>query len=298
MHAGVSAHRSRHGYDLKRWGDGDDFLVNGIAHPMQGAIAGWIFIQNSPSASRQVMGKDHQYWTTRLKAMAWAAAWEVQWKIGPLGESSIGNAGGWSYVPGCGIQLRCIKNPNYPPATNNTGLSDWIMTPVAGTGWIMIEDLLDKYIVAPVSANHHHYGIVLLSALEPTRDFAAAFAGVLPWNSGWRERHPHHNRPALPRSRAEDTWKKYRHTAGIQFVYLTLPAVTKDCAGCGRGYTGLSLPFTSRLSDHLHFDTETNFFPQGPHNPGPAIQGLYGARFGQQSKNWGLFAKVRPGFIY
>lgn len=37
------------GYDLKRWSDGDDFIVNDIGHPLQGAVASRIYLQNGPS---------------------------------------------------------------------------------------------------------------------------------------------------------------------------------------------------------------------------------------------------------
>jgi hypothetical protein len=32
------------GYDLKRWSDGDDFIVNDIGHPLQGAVASRIYL--------------------------------------------------------------------------------------------------------------------------------------------------------------------------------------------------------------------------------------------------------------
>ena len=35
-------------FNMRRWNDGDDFLVNYTGHPMQGAVSGFIEIQNDP----------------------------------------------------------------------------------------------------------------------------------------------------------------------------------------------------------------------------------------------------------
>jgi hypothetical protein len=48
----------------------------------------------------------------------------------------------------------------------------------------------------------------------------------------------------------------------------------------------------------VYFDSEVNFFPTGGGNGGPRVEGLFGAKFGQRGRNWGLFGKIRPGFIY
>jgi len=288
---------SFHGYDLKRWGDGDDFLVNDIAHPMQGAVAGWIYLQNNPKERALEIGKDPAYWKSRLKAMGWAAGYEVQWKIGPLSESSIGNAGGWSYVPGCGTLTTCANNPNYPSPTNNTGLSDWIITPVVGTGWIMIEDVIDKYVVRRVAENHPRYGAVLRTGLEPTRNFAGAFAGELPWKSAGREK-PRSQTEAILSAGLEDSWRTNRRSSGFHFVNVNLPGVESGCVGCRQNYQGFGVPYGSRVFEHVYFDSEVNFFPTGAHRGGPSVEGLFGAKFGEQAKRWGLFAKIRPGFIY
>jgi hypothetical protein len=40
------------GYNLHRWGDGDDFIVNDVGHPLQGAVYSRIFLQNDPRSFR------------------------------------------------------------------------------------------------------------------------------------------------------------------------------------------------------------------------------------------------------
>jgi hypothetical protein len=285
------------GYDLKRWGDGDDFLVNDIAHPMQGAIAGWIYLQNSPVGSTEVIGKSPRYWTSRLKAMAWAAAYEVQWKIGPISESSIGNSGGWSYVPICGTKPECLNNPAYAPPTNNTGLSDWIMTPVGGLGWIIIEDTIDKYLATKVGEHSHLAGGILRSSLEPTRNFAALFNGVLPWNRDYAERRFIAPSSSIGTVQSDNTWRERHRSLGVNFVSVSLPGEGNGCRGCRENHEGVGFPYGFRISSHVYFDSEVNYFAVN-RDGNPNLQGLFGIKFGQQAKNWGVFAKLRPGFIY
>lgn len=291
--------RSFRGYDLKRWSDGDDFLVNGIAHPMQGAVASWIFIQNSPVASTRVIGSDPQYWTSRLKGMAWAAAFEVQWKIGPLSETSIGNAGGWKYVPGCGTELSCLNNPHNPPATNNTGLSDWIVTPIVGTGWVIVEDLIDRYVVGKVGEHNRVAGNVLRSTLEPTRNFAAVFNGILPWNRQYGDRQFIRHTPpvAMDMLEGDDSWRTNRTSTGINFVSVSLPGKQEGCLNCRENHTGVGFPYSFRLFPYVYFDSELNHL-FGSNGEDPSLEGLFGVKFGEQTKKWGLFGKLRPGFIY
>ncbi|HVZ17670.1 MAG TPA: hypothetical protein VG897_11165 [Terriglobales bacterium] len=289
------------GYDLKRWGDGDDFIVNDVGHPLQGAVASRIFLQNSPKSRALRVGKDSTYWTSRLKGMAWAAAFEVQWKVGPLSETSLGNAGGWLYVPDCGFSVSCASNPNYPKSpTNNTGLSDWVLTPVVGTGWVVLEDTIDKYLVTRVAENHRVLGgIILRTALEPSRSFAGLFMGKLPWQWPAPEGYLLKSASTLANSEPENVeWKQRRRSIGIHFANLNLPVEEKECSDCRQFNTGIGISYDYRLLPWLFFDSQFDFFPSGEENGGPTLQGLFGAKIGHQGRTWGLFGKIRPGFLY
>lgn len=44
-------------FRTSRWGDGDSFLVNYIGHPMEGAVAGDIFLNNDPNGRAARFGK-------------------------------------------------------------------------------------------------------------------------------------------------------------------------------------------------------------------------------------------------
>jgi hypothetical protein len=112
---------------VEGWGDGDSFLTNYVGHPMQGGITAWIQIQNDPKGMNQeIAWRNQAYWHSRLKAMAWSALYSTQFELGPVSEASIGNVG-------------------IHPGTN--GMVDLVVTPTAGFGMILGEDLLDKYVV-------------------------------------------------------------------------------------------------------------------------------------------------------
>jgi hypothetical protein len=64
------------------WNDGDPFLDNYIGHPIQGALTGYIQVQNDPQGEKLEFSNTTAYWRSRLKAMLWNAAYSTQWEIG------------------------------------------------------------------------------------------------------------------------------------------------------------------------------------------------------------------------
>jgi hypothetical protein len=129
-------------YRWYQWSDDTPFIVHDIGHPMMGAITSSIFEQNDPKGRALVFENSGNYWRSRLKAMAYSAAYSAQWKVGPVSEASIGNSG-WAtyYVPHLGR------------TTNETGFQDFVITPVYGFGWNVGEDAIDRYIMPAV---HRH----------------------------------------------------------------------------------------------------------------------------------------------
>ncbi len=116
--------------NLNHWRDGDSFATNYIAHPMQGAVTGRIFINNSDRSKKLEFSKLKEYWESRFKAMLWSSVWSTQFELGPISEASIGNVGLYDRV-----------------GPNRMGWVDLIVTPVAGTGVLIGEDIIDKYIL-------------------------------------------------------------------------------------------------------------------------------------------------------
>jgi hypothetical protein len=155
-------------YRWNTWFDGNSGVTNNIGHPLMGAIAGSIELQNDPSGRRRQIGSDRRYWNSRLRTLAWAAAFSVQWEIGPLSESSLGNYGKTTWVRDGRV-------------VNGTGLSDMIMTPVGGFGWILAEDAVDKWMLPHADCTMSKKRKVAWAALTPARSTANLFRLKAPW---------------------------------------------------------------------------------------------------------------------
>lgn len=144
---------------LKGWDDGNKFFTNYVAHPMQGAMTGFIFLQNHDRLKRQKFAESKTYWNDRLKAMLWSAAWSTQWELGPFSQASIGNVGlykGMAYV-------------------------DLVVTPTVGTAWMVSEEALDRYIVRHLETKNFALKILIRTLLNPMRAVANALRLKEPW---------------------------------------------------------------------------------------------------------------------
>jgi hypothetical protein len=145
---------------LHGWADGGRFFTNYVAHPMEGSLLGFIQVQNDPAGSR-LRFNDSGYWRSRMKALAWSAAWSTQFEIGPVSQASIGNVGlhgKQTYV-------------------------DIVMTPTAGLGLLVAEDALDRYVVGRIErrTNSKYARIFSRMALNPTRTAANLLRFKKPW---------------------------------------------------------------------------------------------------------------------
>lgn len=159
---------------LRGWGDTDPFIVNYIGHPMQGAVTSYIYTNNNQTGKMAEFGANRAYWTSRLKAMAFSAAYSTQFEIGPISEASLGNVGS-SAVPG------------------TMGWVDLVVTPTAGMGWQVTEDMLDRYVIRTLE-NKIRWGPAIIAfrgVLNPSRSFTNALRMRVPWHRdtrpGWRE---------------------------------------------------------------------------------------------------------------
>jgi hypothetical protein len=150
-------------FRYKQWRDDDDFMVDYIGHGMQGAIIGASLYQHSPTGRGLVYVDNGNYWRSRLKGMAWIAIYEVQWKIGPASEASIGNSG---------------RNTYYTPrvkgrTTNETGFQDFVDTPVVGFAWNIGEDAIDRFIMPHIWRHTHNKWVLTgYSVLTPCKAVA------------------------------------------------------------------------------------------------------------------------------
>jgi hypothetical protein len=145
----------------KHWEDTDPWYVNYIGHPIHGAAAGYLWLDNDPHAPLTIEF-DNRYWASRGRAAAFAAAYSFQFEVGPISEASIGNVG-----------LR--------PQT--TGWVDYVVTPTGAFGLVIAEDLLDKFLVQ--WTERHTTNRVWRASLRlifgPARAMSNTAAGHLPW---------------------------------------------------------------------------------------------------------------------
>ncbi|MBI5282599.1 MAG: hypothetical protein HY858_13020 [Candidatus Solibacter usitatus] len=148
--------------NLNGWADGDPFYVNYVGHPMQGAAAGFIWAQNDRSYRRAEFGKNPVYWKARARAAAFAAAYSMQFEIGPVSEASIG------------------KIQSTPP---QQGYVDHVITPVVGAGWMLVEDALDQYVIKRIERAVSNPVVRLMARgwLNPSRSFANMMRLQAPW---------------------------------------------------------------------------------------------------------------------
>jgi hypothetical protein len=152
----VDSVKSLHG-----WDDGGRFFTNYIAHPMQGALTGFIYVQNSPQATRRQFGLNGAYLGSRMKAMLWSAAWSTQFEIGPISQASIGNVG-----------------EHYKQTWE-----DIVVTPTLGTAMLIAEDALDRFFIKNIERRTNNFYIKIFGRMifNPTRNFANILRFKPPW---------------------------------------------------------------------------------------------------------------------
>jgi len=169
---------------LKGWADGDGIFTNYVAHPMQGAVSGFVFVNNNSDSDCLEFGKSRRYWKSRLKAFAFAALYGLQFELGPYSEATIGNVG---------------KNPG----TN--GLVDFVMTPVGGLGWMVGEDAVDRFVIRRLERKWKRPAAMRFyrMALNPTRSLANVFRFKLPWHRPGRPVNPPLEGAALASQKGE-----------------------------------------------------------------------------------------------
>src|SRR5208283_1273089 len=161
------------------WDDGDPNWFGYIGHPIQGALTGFIQIQNDPRAEGLEFSNTKAYWWSRFKAGLWNAAYSTQWNLGPLSEVTVEKYGSKDRLPWTHAgTFPCSRN-----CYTGVGQIDIVMTPLGGMGWLIGEDILDKKVVRRVEdATQNHFLIdTARVALNPLRAGANMLHGNHPW---------------------------------------------------------------------------------------------------------------------
>jgi hypothetical protein len=160
--------------NLRGWGDGDSPPINYIAHPLQGGVTGRIFINNSDNAKRQIFSKSADYWESRFKTFVWSALWSTQFEMGPFSEANIGNVG--------------LLEKN---GKSSMAWVDLVITPVVGTGVVIGEDAIDRYILKNWLERKKGGRVTpkikfFRTLLTPTTSFSNILRGKYPWKRDFR----------------------------------------------------------------------------------------------------------------
>jgi hypothetical protein len=167
------------------WNDGDPNWFGYVGHPIQGALTGFIQIQNDPRSEKLEFSKTKEYWWSRLKAGLWNAAYSTQWNLGPLSEVTVEKYGTKTRPPN-------NYNGTYPcfrHCLTGVGQIDIVMTPLGGTGWLISEDFLDSKIVRRVEDGTQNRLLIdaVRVALNPIRGGANVLHGKPLWYRASRD---------------------------------------------------------------------------------------------------------------
>ena len=140
---------------LDRFSDRGHILTNWVAHPAMGSVTTHILGQNDPEYLENKVGSGDAYWRAKGKQFLFATVYSVQFEIGPLSESSLGN------IHQAGI--------------------DFVLTSSLGTLWSVGEDLAAQHVLLPLRAKHPMWANTLTIFINPTRSFANVLAFKRPW---------------------------------------------------------------------------------------------------------------------
>jgi hypothetical protein len=297
-------------FNMRRWNDGDDFLVNYVGHSLHGAVAGYIEIQNDPKARLLEISSSKDYWKSRGMALLWATVYSTQSEIGPLGEAGIGNEGGWTYPRNLGCSKPCSKfRPGIDTYTNNTGWVDFIITPTVGTLWIIAEDTIDRFIADPYQRSDTAYRLgypkILRAGLTPAHSFANVLRGQKPWYRDWQNKGtPYFTGVRITKSdeELEEEASRPRFELSPHFAALSIAVNTPTCQNCRATTTGEGIEMSYRLTNWLDADVDLNRMPDASPLPsdragGTLYNGLFGIRTGFDTEHYALKLALRPGFV-
>jgi hypothetical protein len=293
-------------FNMRRWSDGDNFLVNYVGHPMQGSVSAYIEIQNSPTDRELELSATRAYWMSRFRGFLWAVAFSTHSEISPLGEAGIGNEGGWTYPINC--HRPCPTwNPKKMHYTNNTGWVDFIITPTVGMLWVLAEDTLDRYVSDRIQGTDQKRILpkIIRGSLNPSRSFANAMRLKKPWYRDFQHNElVERSRPGIHMLRSDDEsprqQKLRRFSVAGHYRSMPLGTYLKSCFLCFAGHGGgfeADYAITPWLSASFALDKQQGLSNKNATVDGTALFTGFGIRlFHDRPHNAFSFA-IRPGFV-
>jgi hypothetical protein len=291
-------------FNMHRWDDGDDFLVNYVGHPMQGAVSGFIEIQNDPAGREQEIGATGAYWNSRFKAFLWATAYSTYSEISPLGEAGIGNEGGWTYPINC--PKPCTKPRASTEYTNNTGWVDFVVTPTVGSLWMIAEDTLDRFVSDRVQGENRSRMLpkILRGTLNPSRTMANALRLKAPWYRDFQHGSDLERSYGVHFLRSDESMRaaeQFRRFAVMPyFIAMPLGTAAHPCTICiqnpGAGVEA-DVALTRWMAVSFAVSKQQAVMQKGSATKGSTISTGLGLRLMHNRPNNTLSLTVRPGVL-
>jgi hypothetical protein len=291
-------------FNMGRWNDGDDFLVNYVGHPMQGAVSGYIEVQNDPTGRQQEISATRLYWMSRFKAFLWATAYSTYSEISPLGEAGIGNEGGWTYPINC--PKPCTKPSEYTKYTNNTGWVDFIVTPTVGSLWMLAEDTLDRFVSDRVQGGNRsrRFPKVLRGSLNPSRTMANAMRFKAPWYRDFQHGSDLETSDGVHFLRSDESMRsaeQFRRFAVMPyFITMPLGTAAHPCTVCmqnpGAGVQA-DVALTRWMAVNFAVSKQQQTMQKGSTTNGSTVSTGLGIRLMHDRPNNMLSLTVRPGVL-
>lgn len=291
-------------FNMRRWNDGDTFIVNYVGHSMHGAVASYIEIQNSPTDARLQWGDPGYSWS-RFKGFLWATVYSTHSEISPAGEAGVGNEGGFTYGVKC--EEKCTS-ANFKPGdkyTNNTGWVDFIVSPTAGTLWVLAEDFLDKYVSDRFREKYpeQFWPKVVRGGLNPSRSFANMLRWRVPWYRDFEEPHAQPTRVRWFPSDEQAEWQKLPQVQiAPYFNNYSIAGNTPDCFNCRVTTGGGGVQVIYKLHDWLSLDSAVSYHPNASPLPsdragGDMTSAVIGAGATKQWRYYSVHVAIRPGVV-
>lgn len=288
------------------WNDGDPNWFGYVGHPIQGAMTGFIEIQNDPRSRKLVFSRTKAYWKSRLRAAVWNAVYSTQWNLGAVSEVTVEKYGTkdrppWNYNGSYPCSRHCLTG---------VGQIDIVMTPVGGTGWLIGEDFLDQKVVRRVEAVTRNRLLIDSTrvALNPIRAGANMLHGQHPWYRSNRVTQPTAIFPAqgavasageVPKTQPPnhgDAFFGYSHTGSAHCEMLSSGKAI-DCDPFSAKNSNLEGWRLSIEKKYLHyFGAVADFSGQyGPVNQSDYLFGLRGGAWAGRFRPFGqaLIGAVR-----
>ena len=142
----------RHGMSPRTatWGDGDPAIANLVGHPMMGAITVFGYFENHQEARRLNIEGSRKFLGHVLKAGLWSFLWSSCFELCPgMSEAAIGNLGHPDDPNSKQFQRPAEERARY--GLQNAGCCvDFVITPVLGSAWALLEMAIDRYFILPL----------------------------------------------------------------------------------------------------------------------------------------------------